>query len=173
MNRRGGSHHHFFVEGFIPAAAAAAAAAAALRFSAATFLALASYPGGLCGVALANVAPAAALLAACKLTSSVMSTNGWRSSSSALETAVGRWRQKRSWASSANTRSESELACPPLVRRRKPSRVRAASSVAVWVRQPARMRATAAACSAGRGGPAYSASRASPIAALAQLTKKA
>jgi biotin-(acetyl-CoA carboxylase) ligase len=37
---------------------------------------------------------------------------------------VGRGRQKRSWASSASTRSEFELVCPPLVRRRKPSQVR-------------------------------------------------
>jgi biotin-(acetyl-CoA carboxylase) ligase len=74
------------------------------------------------------------LLAACMLTSSVLSTNAWRSSSNGPETAVGRGRRNRSWASSANTRSESELVCPPLVRRRKPNRVRAAYSVAAWVR---------------------------------------
>jgi hypothetical protein len=83
-------------------------------------LALASCPGGLSGVTFMNAAPTIALLAACMLSSSVLLTNAWRNSSNGPQTAVGRGRQKRSWASSASTRSESELVCPPLVRRRKP-----------------------------------------------------
>ena len=80
MNRRGGSHHHFLVVfapsmGLVPAAAAAAAAAVAFRLSAAAFLALASCPGGLSGVAFANAAQVVALLVVCMLTSSVLSTN--------------------------------------------------------------------------------------------------
>jgi hypothetical protein len=71
-NRRGGAHHHFlgggragsagFVEGV--ERASAAAAVAALRLSAPALRALASRPGGLSGVSLAMVAPAATLLAA-------------------------------------------------------------------------------------------------------------
>jgi hypothetical protein len=55
------------------ARAAAAAAAAALRLSAAALRARASGPVGLSGVIFAKAAPAVALLAACKLTSSVRS----------------------------------------------------------------------------------------------------
>jgi hypothetical protein len=60
-----------------------------------------------------------------------------------------------------------------LVRRRKPTIVRSASSVAVWVRLLALVRATAAACSGDRGGPIGSPPSQSLIAALAQLSKKA
>jgi hypothetical protein len=56
-------------------------------------MALASCPGSFLGVAFANAAPVVALLAAFKLTSSVLSMNAWRSSSSGPETAVGRGRQ--------------------------------------------------------------------------------
>jgi hypothetical protein len=73
-------------------------------------------------------------LSACMLASGVRSSNAWRSASIVPEIAVGRGRQDCSCASSANSLPESELVCPPLVRRRKPNRVRAASSVAAWVR---------------------------------------
>jgi hypothetical protein len=62
---------------------------------------------------------------------------------------------------------------PPLVRRRRPSRVRSASSVAVRVRLPSWIWATVAACYDDRGGPFESASKPSLTAALAQLSKKA
>jgi hypothetical protein len=116
-----------------------------LRPSADAFQALASVPGGLCGASLENVAHATAWLAASKMTLSVRSTKAWRSTSNGPETAVGRGRKKHSCADSAKMRSTYVLACPLLVRRRKPNRVRAASSVAVWVRLPAMMRAVAAA----------------------------
>jgi hypothetical protein len=98
------------------------------------------------------------LLAARMLTSSVRSMNTCRSASTMPETTVGRGRQKRACASSANTRSKSELVCMFMVRRRKLDRVRAASSVVVWVRWPARMSATAVACAGDRGGSVESAS---------------
>jgi hypothetical protein len=181
MDQRGGPHHHFFCGGrgastVLSAGGtrvAAAAAVVALRLSAAALRALASRPEGLSGVTLANATPAAALQAACKLTSSVRSTKAWRSASIGPEIAVDRGRQKRSCANSAKTRSASELACPLLVRRMKPNRVMAASSVAVWVRLPAMTRATTVACSGDRGWPFDGTSKPSLFAALAQLSKKA
>jgi hypothetical protein len=119
-NLRGGPHHDFFVGGLDPSltlvlvALAVATAIAALRLSAAAFLALASCPCGLCGVGFANAAPTVALMAACILVSNVLSTCAWRNLSSGPETTTVRGRQKRSCARSANTRSKSGLACPPL-----------------------------------------------------------
>jgi hypothetical protein len=89
MKRRGGPHHHFFGGGRVVspslvagvARAAPAAAGAALRMSAAAFRALASGPGGLSGVILVNAAPTTALLALCRLTSSVRTMRAWRSAS--------------------------------------------------------------------------------------------
>jgi hypothetical protein len=141
-NRRGGPHHNFFGGGRVGSPdlkagvphAAAADVVAALRVSAAAFRALASGPEGFTGVIMANVVLEAALLAACRLISSVRTTKAWRSVSNGPKTAVGRGRQKRSWANFENTRSASVPVYPPLARRRKPSRVRAASSVAAWVR---------------------------------------
>jgi hypothetical protein len=133
------------------ARATVVASTAALRLSAAALRALACGPRGLFGVTLANAAPAAALLAACRLTSSVRSMKAWHSASNGPETAVGRGRQKRSCANSAKTRSAYMSACPLLMRRRKPNRERPASSVDVWVRLPALIRATAAACCGDRG----------------------
>jgi hypothetical protein len=140
-NRHGGPHHHFFggdrvvSHGFVVGVArAVVAAVAALRLSAATFHALASGTCGLSRVIVSNAAPATALPAACRLKSGVWSTKACGSASSRPETAVGRGRQKRSWANFTKTWSAFVLARPPLVRRRKPNRVRAASSVVVWVR---------------------------------------
>jgi hypothetical protein len=176
MSRHGGPHHHFFGGDRVASpvlVACGVRAASAVRLFAAARRALASVLDGLLGVTLAKVAPAAALLAACRLTSSVRSTKAWPSASSEPETAVGRGRQKRSCANSEKTRSAYVLACPLLLRRRKPDRVRGASSLALWVRQPPRMRATADACSRDRGGPFDSASTPWLTAALAQLSKKA
>jgi hypothetical protein len=83
-NRRGRPHRHFFgggrvvshafAKGVVRAVDAAATAATALRMSAVVFSVLASGLGGLSGVILANAARATALLAACKLNSSVFLT---------------------------------------------------------------------------------------------------
>jgi hypothetical protein len=73
----------------------AAAVAAALRLSAAALRARASGLVGLSGVIFAKAAPAAALLAACRLTPNVRSTNAWRSASNGPETAVGSGQDKR------------------------------------------------------------------------------
>jgi hypothetical protein len=148
----------------------AATAAASLRLSAATFGALAAGSGGLSGLTLANASPALALLVACMLTSIVQSTNVWRNASNGSETGVGRGRHNSSCASLAKTRSESVLACPPLVRRRESNIVRAASYVVLWVRLVTRSnkgnRRCIISCSGDRDGPADNASMPSLIAAL-------
>jgi hypothetical protein len=82
MNQRGGPHYQFFGGGGVvspglvesDARAATAAAAAPLRMLVAALRALESGTVSLCGVILVNAAPASALLAACRLTSSVRST---------------------------------------------------------------------------------------------------
>jgi hypothetical protein len=85
-------------------------------------------------VTLVKAAPTTTMMATCTLTISVRSASAWRNTSSGPETVVRRGWQKRSCASLAITRSVYVLACPALVRWRKPYRVHAASFDVAWVR---------------------------------------